>query len=198
MLAIDCAQNMIASHELSLYCKIHREKLGIETWKARNVNRRICWRGFMEGDGDRSRNYPEHDAEEAEDDGDETWVIDRQILRRHRRRDVRLRRRWLSWIVRRRWVPVRRHLSPSLSQKPKSTAKHELKEHVYIDRQWVPLIYQNMVLAQNAMSLSCGTFAILKIVVVCMICLCCRFQNLLWEVVVFAVGINLSVPNHLR
>ena len=54
---------------------------------------------------------PEHDAGDAEDDGDETGVIDREILRGHHRRHVGLRRGWLTWIVHRRCVPVRRHLS---------------------------------------------------------------------------------------
>lgn len=54
---------------------------------------------------------PEHDAGDAENDGDETGVIDGEILRGHHRRHVGLRRRWLTWIVHRRCVPVRRHLS---------------------------------------------------------------------------------------
>jgi hypothetical protein len=55
---------------------------------------------------------PEHDTDDAEDDGNETGVIDGEILRGHYRRHVGLRRRRLTWIVHRRCVPVRRHLSP--------------------------------------------------------------------------------------
>lgn len=54
-----------------------------------------------------SRNYPEQQACEAEDNGDEARVVNGKILRRHFRRLERLRRRRQTRIV----GGVLRHLS---------------------------------------------------------------------------------------
>jgi len=66
--------------------------------------------------------YPEHNAGDAEDNGDESGVVNGKILRRYRPWNVRLCRRRLPWIVHRRSVPVTvRHpqsLSLDLSEAP--------------------------------------------------------------------------------
>ena len=43
--------------------------------------------------------YAEHDADDAEDDGEEARVVDGQVLRRQLRRRIRFRRRLLPRIV---------------------------------------------------------------------------------------------------
>lgn len=50
---------------------------------------------------------PEHDTDDAEDDGDETGVIDGQILLGNSLLDEGLRRQWLTGIVCRCCIPVR-------------------------------------------------------------------------------------------
>ena len=44
--------------------------------------------------------YPEHDTGDTENDGDETGIIDWEILRIHCRSNKRLHRRRLPWIIR--------------------------------------------------------------------------------------------------
>lgn len=129
MLASDWAQNMIASHELSLYCT---SITIIITIIYQNQIHHIYidrYKSNMYGP------YPEHDASDAEDDGDETGVIDGKILRGHHLRHEWLRRRWLTWIIRRIWVPVRRHffsLFGSLSLSLEKSLSAELSEYIKV------------------------------------------------------------------
>lgn len=83
-------QNANRNHQ-----SIHEEK------SIRVIDGTTHWKNIID--------YPEHDACDAKDDGDEAGVVDRKILRRHRRLVERPGCRWLTWIV----GVVLRHLSES-------------------------------------------------------------------------------------